>query len=224
LSAASTNRLLIGLEALAGLGVVAAIIGKTYGAAPTVFFMIAATATAFAAWMLVRAADAWRDAALDVEGKTRDTGRERLEQEKRLLLQGIKELETDVAAGKVDARDYEHLRRTAEERAMDIIEAISTDDRKWLEQAARYFEKKVGHPPLGGLPSAEAPLGAAAPGTEPADPKCFDDRSTRFEVVDGKLGCAACRSANDEDARYCVGCGRPRAPDAREVAIVGGAP
>jgi hypothetical protein len=209
LSAASSNRILIALEALAGVGVVAAIVGKTYGPAPTVFFMLAALATAFAVYMMVKMGFAWNDESLDVEGKTRDTEREKLEMEKLLLLQGIKELEVDVASGKVDRRDYEYLRSTAEARAVDIIARLKDDDAHWKKEAERYFERKLGRAPI--KMASDAPRPVAASVVEAADPKCFDDRSARFEAN----ACTACRQLNDADAHYCIGCGRPKEVEAR---------
>src|SRR5262245_33303482 len=110
------DRALIAVEALVGLGVIVAVIGKGYGPAATVLFTLSSAAAAATAYFLAKMVGALRDETLDVQGAVIDEDRERLEHEKLLLLQGIKELEADAATGKVDPDDYVHLRQKAEAR------------------------------------------------------------------------------------------------------------
>ncbi|MCK6549489.1 hypothetical protein L6R52_26860 [Myxococcota bacterium] len=221
------DRALLIIEALAGIAVVAAIVGKAGGVAPTVFFVLTAVSVAYTGWVVIRAAAAWGDDTLDVVGKVRDSDREHLEQEKLILLQGIKELEADAAVGKVDARDYEYLRKTAEQRALTIIERIRDDDTKWMREAEALVRAKLG--PARGVEGAAlaasaaaavapAPVVAAAPvASAPvtikgavADARLFDDRAVVLSIVDGVAVCSACSAKSDADARFCTGCGRPR--------------
>lgn len=59
-----------------------------------------------------------------------------------------------------------------------------------------------------------APIASGAPQVT-AILAVFDTRSVRFAaIVDGPdLRCEGCGQENDADARYCIGCGRPRAPE-----------
>lgn len=231
-SRGSADRLIVALEVLAGVGVVAAVIGKAYGAAATIFFSLCALAAAFSGYVMLRMASAWKEEALDLSGRIRDLERERLEQEKLILLQGIKELEADAAIGKVDARDYLHLRRTAEQRAIEIIAKLEEDDARWMARAEALVARR-----LGGSRSTLAPDrsgGRTTPGDEvkpaalavwdgpdePAARALFDERevgmnprepSPGVDALAAALVCGGCGTVNEADGRYCTGCGRPRA-------------
>lgn len=236
------DRLILAVEAAAGIAVVAAIVGKTYGFAPTLFFILTAVATAFAGYMIFKMGSSWKDEALDAGGKTEDLERIRLEHEKSLLLYGIKELEADVATGKVDRLDYAHLRQTAEARAIEIIHTLKESDAKWMREAEALVKKRLGttgraaSPTSGAEKSAPVPAspspgdvlssanaGAAAqaraplaPGAaEAANALCFDDRPVDMISRDGAIFCDGCTAANALEGRFCVGCGRPRAREPR---------
>jgi hypothetical protein len=237
------DRALIAVEALAGAGVVALVVGRDYGGASTVAFVAAAIAVAATAYFMFRMAAALGDDTLDVLGRTVDEERERLEREKALLLAGLKEFEGDAAIGKVSAEDYQALKRTAEARAVRIIKAIKDTDAHYLERAERLVRERLGasappkpaSPPTTPVaetrtapaaPPPAAPVAAAAvtepsasraaeapaprPGATLADPLLFDDRPIAFADGEAGLVCGHCDTANDADARYCIGCGRPR--------------
>jgi hypothetical protein len=224
-SGRGVDRALIAVEALAGVAVVAAIVGKAYGAAPTIFFALAGISLAFTVLVLVKMASAWSDETLDVVGRVRDVEREQLEHEKMLLLHGIKELEADAAVGKVDKRDYQYLRGTAESRAIEIIEKLKNDDARWMLEAERLVEKRLGRPSQkkNGSPPREIAKDVRlffvrADGVEPADPLLFDDRDVEFGSKEGRITCTGCGSENEDSSLYCIGCGRPRAKAKREGA------
>lgn len=207
------DRALIAIEAIVGLAVVSAIVGKAYGAAPTFVFVACGISVAFTALALVRGAGALTDRTLDVTGRIEDEERDALEHEKVLLLQGIKELEADYAIGKVAPEDYEHLRRTAEQRAMKIIDELKRSDEKWLEEAERLVEKRIGR--VAARADAPAPIGDTDQWRDEdletrqkrvAYAPLFDDRA----VAMPENVCAACGTENDEDAKFCNGCGRPK--------------
>src|SRR5262245_28540833 len=152
------DRALLLIEVLAGLGVVAAIIGKTYGVAPTIFFILVGFAASFTGWALVRSVTTWRDATLDLTHQVRDEERDRLEHEKLLLLQGIKELEADLGIGKVDPRDYQHRRRTAENRALTIIQKLKDQDARWMERAEQLVSERLGRTAAASATRSGAPV------------------------------------------------------------------
>ncbi|MEQ8274521.1 MAG: zinc ribbon domain-containing protein [Deltaproteobacteria bacterium] len=209
------DRALIAVEALVGIAVVAAIVGKSYGAAPTVVFVICGGAAAFTAYSVIRMLGSLSDRTLDVSGRVEDERRAALEHEKLLLLQGIKELEADYAIGKVAPEDYQHLRSSAEKRALAIIDQLRDEDAVWHEQAQRLVEKRVGKV------RAVVPEGAAAPEAS-TEAWLLEDRATRdarealralFDDTPSAFAndvCGACETENDADAKFCVGCGRPK--------------
>ena len=208
------DRAIVAVEALVGIGVVVAIVGKTYGMPATVSFVLVGIAAAASGYFLVRMAAALRDETLDVPGRVLDEDRERLEHEKLLLLQGIKEFEADAGVGKVDKADYDHLRKTAEARAVEIIRALKDSDARWLREAETLVAQKLGPEAArrvvlqttpvaspapaaaggGGVAVLEAP--AAAKTQTPARPETrrilelaiaqvFDDRAVRFAPIEG---------------------------------------
>lgn len=216
------DRALIVVEALVGIAVVSAIVGKTYGAAPTFVFLVCGSAAAFTAYAMIRMFGALSDRTLDVSERIEDEDREALEHEKLLLLQGIKELEADFAIGKVAPEDYDHLRRTAEHRALAIIERIKRADAKYLAEAERLVEKRLGRiAAVGRIAASEgaAPLEETsvwlsedleARTRRRAFGPMFDNRPAVMTASDAGVVCQGCQTANDGDAKFCVGCGRPR--------------
>ncbi|MEL7369904.1 MAG: hypothetical protein AAFN74_13380, partial [Myxococcota bacterium] len=137
------DRALIFVEVIVGLGVVAAIMGKTYGTAPTVIFLFCGLAATYTGYNMFRMLASLGDPTLEIQGRIADERRESMEYEKKLLLQGIKELEADYAVGKVDARDYQALRNTAEAKAVDIIAELKDDDAHWKKAAEALVEKRL---------------------------------------------------------------------------------
>lgn len=202
-----------------GFGVVAAIIGRTYGMAPTLVFLSCGLAAAFSGYVLLKMAAALSDDTLEVTGRVRDLERERLEHEKSLVLQGIKELEADHAVGKVDQADYTHLRKTAEARALEIIQALRKSDDYWAYEAERLVQKRLGKQASTSAQSAEDTDAWRAEDRATRERRSalsalFDDRPVEFEVVElgdeNALQCTGCETKNSSDGRYCVGCGRPK--------------
>ncbi len=214
------DRSILVIEALVGFGVVAAIIGRTYGMAPTLVFLSCGLAAAFSGYVMLKMAAALSDDTLEVTGRVRDLERERLEHEKSLVLQGIKELEADHAVGKVDQADYAHLRKTAEARALEIIQALRKSDDYWAYEAERLVQKKLGKQATTGEPTAEDSDAWRAEDRATRERRAalgalFDDRPVEFEVVEigdekALLQCTGCDTKNSNDGRYCVGCGRPK--------------
>ena len=216
------DRAVVIIEAAVAVAVVSAVIGTTYGPSSTVGFLLVGTALAATVTFLGRMVGALRDPALDVPPERTDTEREALEAEKAVLLQGIKELEGDSGTGKVDREDYQHLRRVAEARALEIIQQLNDSDRRWGDEAEALIARRTGR----GTPSKAstttvadlrpAPVAAAAP-TAPrvalaaAHPGVFASGTTRLvPTAEGRVRCETCGAHSDADARYCTGCGRAK--------------
>ena len=215
------DRALVIVEVVVGLAVVAAIMGKAYGAAPTAIFMLCGLAITYTGYNTYRMIASLRDPTLEIEGRVRDEEREALEYEKALLLQGIKELEADYGIGKVDEQDYATLRKTAESKALGIIARLREDDARWRAQAERLIRDRLGASALPAstpdesvqpeAPSRPAPRRTEAPTADTPKSSLFDDRPAAWRPVEGGMACGACGAVNDADGRYCISCGRPRA-------------
>jgi low affinity Fe/Cu permease len=220
------------VEALVGVLVVGAIIGRTYGFSSTLVFILCGAAAAFTGYVLVKMLSALSDDTLEITGRVDDEERAALEHEKILLLQGIKELEADAGVGKVDSADYQHLRETAETRALQIIHKLKESDQRWRSEAERYVATKLGRAVGPARTDGVAPV-VAIEDTERyrqetagerrarrAYSKLFDDRPVEMRAASvGRIACSGCDTENEEDARYCIGCGRPKKDGRPEAAL-----
>ena len=212
------DRLFLTLEAIFGLAVIAAIVGGTYGAFPAITFVLCAISVAFTGWVLVLMIGSVSDPTLQFQGRVRDYQREKLEGEKTLLLQGIKDLEIDYATSKMDEKEYKRLRQSAETRAIEIITLLRESDNRWAQEAEKLVMHRLGGaqkapPVVVELPSTEgSSAGPVVVKDSPlADIRVFDDRPVSFtKSSDQEAVCSACGYTNDADARFCSGCGRPQ--------------
>ncbi len=209
-----SDRLLTLVQAVPPFLVAVVLVMRSSGPAPAIAFGILCLVLASTAYFIYRGASALGDEALDVDERALDTERLQLEQEKKILLHGIKEFEADAATGKVDAADYAILRRSAEARAVEIIRVLKDSDEHWRREARRLAQKRLSTP-LSDLPSApEAKAAPAAPARptvrgEPALAALFDERPVELALVGDLRVCAGCEAKSPADARYCTGCGRP---------------
>ena len=104
-----------------------------------------------------------------------------VEREKTLVLRSIKELEFDRAMGKVSAGDFEEMGRRLRVLAMRLMKQLDVDTVDYAALIERELQGRL---------SASAESLAA-----PAEA----DRGV----------CGSCRTVNDDDARFCQGCGKP---------------
>ena len=104
-----------------------------------------------------------------------------VEREKTLVLRSIKELEFDRAMGKVSEGDFEEMGRRLRVLAIRLMKQLDVDAVDYETLIERELEGR---------------LSAAA------------DVSVASAEADGNV-CVSCRTANDEDARFCKECGKP---------------
>jgi len=164
------------------------------------------TAIYLAAILIVAAAALFVAAPL-IEGvrprrRAAASERERLEHQRALAVQGLRELEFDHEMGKLDEGDYAALKRTLEERALAAMAA--------LERLAAPAATN------GAAPVSPNPGGAAQPGsfagngTAAVTPE-FD---SSIPHKDGVRFCPQCGGHLDRDARACSACGAAVTPAA----------
>ena len=104
-----------------------------------------------------------------------------VEREKTLVLRSIKELEFDRAMGKVSDSDFDEMGRRLRVLALRLMKQLDVD----VVDYAVLIEREL-----------QGRLGASA------------DVSVVSAEADGNV-CGTCRTVNDDDARFCKGCGKP---------------
>ena len=98
---------------------------------------------------------------------------ERLEHERGLAVQGLRELEFDHEMGKLDEVDYRDLKRSLEDRALSAMSAIERAHRETRASTMRLAPRRARATTVAaapapsleastGTPSARLPIGAAA--------------------------------------------------------------
>ena len=189
---ARRRRVPIWIWGAAGFGVVLAYglaIERMRFAPPLVMLALGGMTLAFAAAAL------WRviDPLARVEGVKADTTvhsrgflRE-LEREKQLVLKAIKEIEFDYQMRKIAERDYREMVERYRNRAMRLISEIDAggDFRGLIEKELKLRLD---------LPAADpSPVTSAAAASGPA--------------AAARPTCAACKTNNDPDAKFCKSCG-----------------
>jgi hypothetical protein len=122
-----------------------------------------------------------------------ERSRATLEHEKTLVLRSIKELEFDKAMGKLSDRDFEEMSARLRTRAISLMKQLDDEGTGgYRELIERELKARVGAPARAAAAAAPAavvdPVASAAP-----------------VAVAGQ--CAACGTANDQDAAFCKRCG-----------------
>jgi len=103
------------------------------------------------------------------------------EEQKRAVLQALKDLQYERSVGKVSDGDYEELSRRYREEAKRLLRAFDEDLAPLRAKAQAYIDAELGRP-------------AAQPSASPADAK-------------SKRACPSCHLDNDLDAAFCKKCG-----------------
>ena len=113
-----------------------------------------------------------------VGGRTRAA----LEREKILILRSIKELEFDRAMGKMSDEDFEEMSRRLRLRALTLMKQLDVEEPEYREMINKELVRRLG--------------------LESNDLGLLEDVT---EV--GGFICEVCKTENDEDAKFCKGCG-----------------
>jgi hypothetical protein len=104
------------------------------------------------------------------------------------LIAELREIEFEAAMHKIDARDLEALRARYEAEALEVVRQLDERAQGYAERIEAEVDGVAGKktPPRG---EEVAPQAAPEPAAEDSS------------------GCAACGTTNDDDARFCKGCG-----------------
>jgi hypothetical protein len=103
------------------------------------------------------------------------------EEQKRAILQALKDLEFERSVGKIDEADYQELVQRYRTEAKRLLRAVDEDLAPLRERAAAYVAGQLG---------AERPAKRSKPPKKADDPLCAD-----------------CGTQNDQDAAFCKKCG-----------------
>jgi hypothetical protein len=131
-----------------------------------------------------------------------------LEREKLLTLKTIKELEFDRAMGKLSDADWQEMSTRLRARAARLMRQLDAAS-GFRDQIERDLAKRLG--------DGSARLKASrsedsfAEGSAEASAERGHVSSERSAKALAERLCAACSTANDDDARFCKTCGQPLA-------------
>ncbi len=143
--------------------------------------------------------------------KTADLDAERLEHQRGLAVQALRELDFDREMGKLADADYEALRVTLETRALEAMKSLEALQRKAEDErrADAPPAPKALKPALHVEPArgAEVPRVPQDPAVASVRPIASAPRSLRF--------CPQCGNRTIADARFCAECGLALRPAGR---------
>ena len=122
-------------------------------------------------------------APMTIGGRTRAA----MEREKTLVLRSIKELEFDYAMGKVAKADFDEMHARLRARAVGLMKQLDAGG-GYKELIAREIEQRLGQNAHGAQSAQSAQSAEGAQGAEIGE-------------------CAQCGTVNDEDEKFCKGCG-----------------
>jgi ribosomal protein L40E len=180
-----------------------------------VLFIVCALAFAMTGKFLLRMVTSLADPRLELQGEVIDEVRESLLREKKLLTEGLKELQSDYAAGKVDELDYQALRDSAEDRALEVIKHLKNQDAHWLAVARRTagLSDKAKAAMIAKSKPENNRSTSRHTKVPPADARVFHSQPVEF--IDQK--CDHCGALNPVDAKFCISCGGQKLEARQEV-------
>ncbi len=142
-----------------------------------------------------------------------------LEREKLLTLRAIKELEFDRAMGRLSDQDWNEMSGRLRVRAARLMKQLDAGG-GYRDQIEKELAKRIeGETRLKPSPSQEGDIAAerdhdrgakALAGARNAT-ALAEHGSAKALTARSPRECASCATANDSDAKFCKGCGRPLA-------------
>lgn len=113
-----------------------------------------------------------------------------VEREKTLVLRSLKELEFDRAMGKVSEKDFQEMASRLRARAINLMKQLDIETPGYRDLIERELEARLQQS------TVESP------------PSTVEGQRSRVERRAGSPStCSECGTPNDQDARFCKGCG-----------------
>jgi hypothetical protein len=184
-----------------GTLVAAATVGYRYGAGTAILILAGGVLLGVIAilWASVRTLSG--DAPITLEEAIALGAPSAAEEQKRAVLQALKDLEYEKSMGKIAEADYDELLRRYRTEAKRLLRAVDEDLAPARARAAAFVAEHLGQDSKSLAPAAKGPDLRAAP----APAKGPDLRA-----------CPNCQVENDGDALFCKKCGSKLTPESRD--------
>jgi hypothetical protein len=136
------------------------------------------------------------------------------EEQKRAVLQALKDLEFEKSVGKIADADYEELVRRYRAEAKRLLRAVDEDLAPMRERANAYLAEQLGgEAPKRGKAGKKSGTRAVEGADTKADAKS-DDAPQKLAKA-AAHACPSCQTANDSDAAFCKKCGTKLADETK---------
>ena len=164
----------------------AALVGSSYGFGTAILVLAGGVLLGVIAilWASVRTLAG--DAPLTLDEALALGAPSAAEEQKRAVLQALKDLEYERSVGKVADADYEELLQRYRTEAKRLLRAVDEDLAPLRAKAAAYVDAQLGR-------AESAPIAPTV--NAPSSP------------AKSKQGCPSCHAENDVDALFCKKCG-----------------
>jgi len=199
------------------LTLLAAIIAGTLYGVQLVVLTLAAAALLLVIWLLWSSVQALAGQSdLTFEEAFSLGARSAEEEQKRAVLRALKDLEYERSVGKIsddDYRDYAARYRADAKRLIQSLDENLAEGRQQVEQelARRLAKKSLRTPRNSGAGESES-SDSVAPDAEPsARESAPSEPEPEPELSAASRECATCHVKNEQDARFCKGCGKSMA-------------
>lgn len=186
----------------------ASVVGLALSLGPAILVLAAGTLLGTIAlfWGSLRTLTGDAPLSEDLEHASMASPIDALADRKRMLLRALKDLESEHAVGKIDARDYASLASTFREEIKTLMREMDDSLEPHLAEAERLVTKHFAKIGLTGDPFR-------APGRvdQAKDEALARDDAAPASITTSRVACPACEASNEPDARFCKSCGGPLA-------------
>jgi len=209
----------------------AVVVGSILSAGPALLVLAAGILLGTIAlfWASLRTLTGDAPLAEELEHASFSASNDALANRKKMLLRALKDLESEQAVGKIDAKDYGILSSRYREEIKDLMREMDESIEPHVKAAERALQKHLAKVGLVGDPF-RAP-GKAAQAKDEALERDETRRETTDDETDDETDeteddesnvasrpvCTACSTSNEIDAKFCKSCGATLATQTTEM-------
>ena len=165
-------------------------------------------------WASLRTLTGDAPLAQELEHASFSTTTDAMVERKRMLLRALKDLESELAVGKIDAKDYAVLSDRFRKEIKDLMREMDDSIEPHVKKAEELVQKHFSKIGLAGEPFRNPGKASQAKPRALEVDDALPESDRRDEAAakapdDGKVrvSCVACGASNEPDARFCKGCG-----------------